>query len=470
MLAVLWPLGEGRFFPEQPMPIDRSFAAAAFAAALALFAPAHADEPLYAPNVTTFTLQNGLQVVVIPNHRAPVVTHMVYYKVGAADEVPGKSGIAHFVEHLMFKGTTTYPDAEFSARIAAVGGNDNASTTDDSTAYYQTVDKQYLGLVMGYEADRMQNLVISDKTLLPERQVILEERSRSIDNVPSSRLSEAMNAALYMNSHYGIPTIGWAHEMAALNADDARAWYNRYYTPNNAIVVVAGDVTEDEVRPLAEQTYGRVPRRADPPPRVRPIEPTPLAARTVTFSDPRVTVPSLRRAYLVPSEATGSTQEVAALSVLAEILGGNSMSRFRKLVNDGVATGVGANYFGGGLGDGTFNIAGSPRGDHTIAELETRIDQTIADVVKNGVTEDEVARAKKGVKAAVILAEDSPGSLARAFGSSLARGQTVDYVQHWPERAAAVTVAEVNAAAKKYLDVRRSVTGYLLPPDVKSPS
>jgi len=453
------------------MPINRSFAAAAFAVALALAVPARAAEPIYAPNVTTFTLQNGLQVVVIPNHRAPVVTHMVYYKAGAADEVPGKSGIAHFLEHLMFKGTTTYPDAEFSSRVAAVGGNDNASTTDDATSYYQTVDKQYLGLVMGYEADRMQNLVISDATLLPERQVILEERSRSIDNVPSSRLSEAMNATLYMNSHYGIPTIGWAQEMAALTADDARAWYNRYYTPNNAIVVIAGDVTEAEVRPLAEQTYGKVPKRADPPPRLRPTEPVPLAARTVTFSDPRVTTPSFRRAYLVPSEATGTTTEVGALSVLAEILGGNSMSRFRKLVNDGLATGLGASYFGGGLGDGTLNIAGSPRGDHTVAELEARVDQVLADVVKNGVTEEEVARAKKGVKAAVILAEDSPGSLARTFGSSLARGETVEYVQHWPDRAAAVTLGDVNAAAKKYLDIRRSVTGYLSPPpDVKGPA
>jgi zinc protease len=409
--------------------------------------------------------------VVIPNHRAPVVTHMVYYKAGAADEVPGKSGIAHFLEHLMFKGTTTFPDGEFSARVAALGGNDNATTTDDTTAYYQTVAKDSLGIVMGYEADRMQNLIISDKTLLPERQVILEERSRSIDNSPSARLSEAMNAALYMNSHYGIPTIGWAHEMATLSADDARAWYNRYYTPNNAIVVIAGDVTEAEARMLADQTYGKVAKRADPPPRVRPLEPPSFAARTVTFTDPRVNTPSFRRAYLVPSEATGTPTEVAALSVLAEILGGNSMSRFRQILNDGISTGVGASYFASQLGDGSFNIGGAPRGDHTIQEVEARVDLIVADVVKNGVSEEEVARAKKGVKAAVILAEDNPGSLARSFGAAMARGETVDYIQHWPDRAAAVTLADVNAAAKKYLDVRRSVTGYLLAPaDQKSPS
>ena len=174
------------------MPIDRYFAAVAFAAAVTFSPFARADQPIYAPDVTSFTLENGLEVVVIPDHRAPVVTQMVYYKIGAADEVPGKSGIAHFLEHLMFKGTTTYPDGEFSARIDALGGNDNATTTDDTTAFYQTVAKDHLATIMGYEADRMQNLVISDATLLPERQVILEERSRSIDNVPIRAFNPAI--------------------------------------------------------------------------------------------------------------------------------------------------------------------------------------------------------------------------------------------------------------------------------------
>jgi zinc protease len=324
---------------------------------------------------------------------------------------------------------------------------------------------------MAFEADRMQNLIISDATLLPERQVILEERSRSIDNNPGGRLSEAMSASLYMNSHYGIPTIGWAHEMAALSVEDARAWYNRYYTPNNAVVVVAGDVTEADVRALAEQTYGKVPKRADIPARLRPKEPEQFAARSVTLTDSRVTTPSFRRQYLVPSETTGSPAESAALDVLAEILGGNSTSRFRQLVTSGLSTGVGAGYGGSELGDAIFSVAGAPRGDHTIAELETAVDKILADVVKNGVTADEVARAKNGVKASVILAEDSPGSLARVFGSAVSRGETIEYVQHWPDRAAAVTVAQVNAVAKKYLDVRHSVTGYLLPlPDQKVPS
>jgi zinc protease len=447
----------------------RSIPVAALAAVLS-FTGTQAGEPLYAPNVTSFGLSNGMQVVVVPNHRAPVVTHLVYYKVGAADEPPGKSGIAHFLEHLMFKGTTTYPNAEFSARIAALGGNDNATTTDDTTSYFQTVASEHLQLVMTYEADRMQNLVISDETLLPERQVILEERTRSIGNSPSSRLAEAMSATLYANSHYGIPTIGWEHEIATLSREDALDWYNRYYTPNNAVLVVAGDVTGAEVRVLAEEIYGKVPRRADVPPRLRPLEPEPVAARTVTHSDPRITTASFRRLYLVPSESTGAHWETAALSILSEILSGSSKSRLRQLTRDGIANNAGAGYAGGSLGESIFAVTGSPRGDHTLAEVVAAVDRVIADVVEKGVTEEEVARAKRGVKAAVILAEDSPGSLARTFGGAVARGFTVEYVQRWPERVAAVTVADVNAVARKYLDIRRSVTGYLLPPEQKSPS
>jgi zinc protease len=235
--------------------------------------------------------------------------------------------------------------------------------------------------------------------------------------------------------------------------------------------VVAGDVGEGEVRTLAEAIYGKIPKRADPPPRVRPREPEPLAARTITHTDPRVTMASFRRQYLVPSEETGSPREAAALGVLAEILGGNSRSRFRPLLTDGVASGLSAAYSGGQLGEGVLFISGTARGDHTVEDVEKRIDRIIADVLADGVTEEEVARAKLGVKAVVVLAEDSPSSLARTFGGAVARGRTVEYVQRWPERAAAVTVADVNAAARKYLDMRRSVTGYLRPaPAAKGPS
>jgi len=253
---------------------------------LALSAPAAAlPAQEIAPNVSSFTLDNGLEVVVIPDHRAPVVTHMVWYEAGSADDPPGRSGIAHFLEHLMFKGTTNHPAGEFSQRVAAIGGRQNASTSYDNTAYYQTVAREQLALVMAFEADRMANLVIDESAIATEREVIMEERRSRIDNEPGARLSEAVLAALYQNSHYGIPIIGWAHEMATLDRADAESFYDRYYTPNNAVLVVAGDVTPEEVRRLAEETYGQVSRKADPSPRVRPQEPRPLAARKITLAD-----------------------------------------------------------------------------------------------------------------------------------------------------------------------------------------
>jgi zinc protease len=422
--------------------------------------------------VSTFTLDNGLEVVVIPDHRSPTVTHMVWYKAGSADEVPGKSGIAHFLEHLMFKGTKDHPAAEFSAKIAAIGGNENAFTTDEFTVYHQSVAREHLGLMMEYEADRMANLVITDEALLPEREVILEERRSRTDNDPGAQLSEAVSAALFQNSHYGIPIIGWAHEMATLDRADAMAWYDRYYTPNNAILVIAGDVTEGEVKRLAEASYGKVPRRSEPPRRLRPSEPPPLAARTVTMADPRVTRPSMQRIYLVPSYGTAEKGEAEALDVLAEILGGGATSRmYRQLVVEkAIATGAGAGYQGTKIGDTRFGVYAAPRGDTSLDKLAGEIDTVIVDLIEKGVTDDELARAKRRMVASAVYAQDSQSTLARIFGQALATGATVDDVQDWLNRIEAVTADQVAAAARKYLDLRRSVTGYLVgvPIDTRS--
>ncbi len=448
------------------LPMRRAAAGAFLALLLAVSAPARADEtPEFAASATTFTLANGLQVVVIPDHRAPVVTHMVWYRVGAADDPLGKSGIAHFLEHLMFKGTKAHPEGEFSTRVAAVGGDDNAFTTEDYTAYHQTVAKQHLKLMMEFEADRMANLEITDAALLPERQVILEERGMRIDNNPGARLGVAMDAALYQNSHYRIPTIGWASEMATLDRADALAFYDRYYTPDNAIVVVAGDVTEDEVKTLAEESYGKLARRAEPPSRVRLREPPPDAARLVTLTDARVTQPSFRRLYLAPSEHTGKPGEAEALSVLADILGGGSTSRlYRQLVvREGIAAGIGAGYDSGQIGDTAFSLYGTPRGDTGVEQLGAAIDKVIGELIDKGVTDQELARAKERVRASVIYSEDSPRTLANAVGAALATGDTLAEVQAWPERIATVTAEDVQAAARRYLAARNSVTGYLLP-------
>ncbi len=446
------------------MPIFRFI----FAAAALLFvaaAPADAASALrIAAGVSTFTLDNGLQVVVIPDHRSPTVTHMVWYKAGSADEQPGKSGIAHFLEHLMFKGTSKHPAGEFSAKVNEIGGDENAFTTEDYTAYHQNVAKQHLGLMMEYEADRMQNLVIEDATLLPERQVILEERRMRTDNDPAAQLGEAVGAALFENSHYGIPVIGWAHEMAQLTNADARAWYDRYYTPNNAIVIVAGDVTEAEVRDLAEKTYGKVPRRAAPPPRIRPQEPPPLAARTITLADPRVTQPALSRTYLVPSYHSAGKGVAEALDVLGDILGGGSTSRlYKKLVVDqGVATSAGAYYRGTAIDDTRFAVYGVPRGDITLEKLGSAIDGVVVELIEKGVTDEELTRAKHRMIAGALYAQDSHAALANVFGQALATGESVEDVQDWLNRINAVTADQVIAAARNYLDLRRSVTGYLV--------
>jgi zinc protease len=212
---------------------------------------------------TEFTLSNGMQVVVIPDHRAPVVTHMVWYRVGAADEPRGKSGIAHFLEHLMFKSTEKIASGEFSRIVSRMGGQDNAFTSQDATAYFQRIHKDRLGEVMAMEADRMVNLRLTEHEVLTERDVILEERRSRVENNPQAVLDEQMNAVLYYSHTYGIPVIGWEHEIARLTREDALSFYKHHYAPNNAILVVSGDVTPEEVRRLAEETYGKIPANPD---------------------------------------------------------------------------------------------------------------------------------------------------------------------------------------------------------------
>jgi zinc protease len=440
-----------------PVPIAIVFALWLVAAAAA--APA----PKIAPDASSFSLENGLVVVVIPDHRAPVVTHMVWYKAGAAEDPPGKSGIAHFLEHLMFKGTTNHPPGELRTRIAEIGGNDNAFTTHDYTAYHQTVAREHLGLMMEFEADRMANLVIDDAAIAIEREVIIEERRSRVDNEPGAELSEAINAALFQNGRYGIPIIGWAHEMATLDRADALAFYERHYTPNNAVLVVAGDVNEAEVRRLAEATYGRLPRRAEPPPRIRASEPTPIAARTVTLSDPRVTLPAVRRLYLAPSYGNAAPGEAEALDVLGEILGGGTTSRFyrRLVVDKPVAASAGAGYGGNAIDDGSFSLYAVPRDRTSLEALSAEFDAIVAELLEKGVTDDELVRAKRRMIADSIYVGDSQSALARMFGQALATGGSLADVRDWPQRIEAVSAGEVLTAARKYLDIRRSVTGYL---------
>jgi zinc protease len=417
-----------------------------------------------APEISHFRLDNGLEVVVIPNHRAPVVTHMIWYRVGAADEPPGHSGIAHFLEHLMFKGTEKNPAGRFSEIVSAIGGQENAFTSSDYTAYFQRVERGHLKQMMELEADRMTGLVLSDEVVLPERDVVLEEQNQRVANNPAAKLTEETQAALYLNHPYGRPIIGWRHEIEKLDREAALAFYKKYYTPNNAVLVVAGDVTADEVRKLAQDTYGKVPRRSEIAPRIRPQEPEHRAARTATLADPRVAQPSLQRSYLAPSAKTAKAGESEALDVLAHILGsGNNSRLYRKLVVENpIAVNVAAWYQSEALDDSSFGIFASPQPNVTLAQLEAAIDTEIADVAANGVTADELEVARIRLVADTVFAQDSQMALARWYGVGLTTGSTVDEIRAWPDRIAKVTAEDVKAAARKWLDKNRSVTGYLV--------
>jgi zinc protease len=446
--------GVGDWFVARSLMLVLFLLGAACAAALA------ADEP----SVTSFRLANGLEVVVLPDHRAPVVTHMIWYKVGAADEVPGKSGLAHFLEHLMFKGTAQNPGNRFSQAVADIGGQENAFTSSDYTGFFQRVPREHLKEMMALEADRITGLVLTDEVVRPELNVVLEEQNMRVANNPNSRLAEQIDAALYLNHPYGRPVIGWRPEIEQLTRDEALAFYRRFYTPNNAIVVVAGDVTAAEVKEDAADTYAKIAPRAEIAPRRRPLEPVQDASRTVTLADARVEQPSLSRAYLVPSRTSAKPGASEALEVLAHVLGGGENSRLYRalVVEQGVAVSAGAVYSAIALDYGKFGVYATPRSGKTLHDVEAAINVAIADIREHGVTADELSLAKNRLIADTVYAQDNQAMLARQYGAALATGETVEMVRHWPEDIRAVSAETVREAARTWLDSRASVTGYLV--------
>ena len=412
------------------------------------------DQMLVAPNLDHFMLENGLQVVVIPDRRAPVVTHMIWYKVGSADEPEGQSGVAHFLEHLMFKGTSTYPDGAFSKMVAERGGQENAFTSTDYTAYFQRVAKEHLPLMMKLEADRMENLILSDEVVSPERKVVLEERRMRVDSEPGSRLREAMNAITFVNHPYGSPVIGWESEIKALNKDAAIEFYDRFYTPNNAVVVIAGDVNVEAVRVIAQDTYGQVARRAEPGKRIRPEEPPLSGERRITVEDPRVRQESISQNWVVPSQSTGEGRTPEALDILAYVLGQGPRSRLHKslVLEQEAAISAGAYYQGGALDEGRFGVYAAPRPGYTIEDMERLVEQEIQKLLKDGVTDEEVERAKHSMIASAIYAQDSQSGLARLFGSALTTGLSISDVQTWPAQVSEISRKDVLDAARTYLE------------------
>jgi len=418
-----------------------------------------------APPVRQFTLANGLQVVVIPDHRAPVVTQMIWYKVGAGDEPPGTSGIAHFLEHLMFKGTDKIPTGSFSKIIAKNGGEDNAFTNHDVTAYFQRVAKDRLATVMEMEADRMVNLRLTEEDVTTERNVILEERRSRVDNDPGSILQEQMMAALYRNHPYGIPIIGWEHEIKALDREDALTFYRRFYAPQNAILIVAGDVEPDEVKTLAENTFGKIERSGEANPRVRPQEPEHDGLVKVTLEDPRAGRTTVQRYYIVPSYASAEPGEAEALDLLARIAAHGTVGRIYKrlVVEQKAAASAGGWYTDSGLDSGRFGFYAIAGEAHTAEDIEAAIEGVVDEIRTNGVTQAELDRARAAQIADFVYTSDSISRMARQYGWRLAAGMTVADVEEWPDRLKKIAVGDIKAVARKYLVDENGVTGILTP-------
>ena len=414
-------------------------------------------------SLSHFTLDNGLDVVVIPDRRAPVVTHMVYYRNGAADDPHGKSGIAHFLEHLMFKGTNKHPKGAFSEIVSELGGQENAFTGHDYTAYFQRVAAEHLETVMGLEADRMTGLVLADSDVLSERDVILEERKMHVDADPASQLYESLQAALYTHHPYGTPIIGWQHEIEGLTREDALAYYKRFYTPENAILLVAGDVTEETVRRLAGATYGRIPRRNAAPVRQRPQEPPARAERLVTLTDAKVEQPTAYRMYLAPSHTTASGNDAFALEVLSQLLGGSSSSvMYRELVvAEEAAVNVSSWYRNDAVDQGYFGFYAVPSEEMSLAVLDEKIDAILARVIAEGVEEADLARAKTRLVADLVYAQDSQAQLARLYGATLATGGRMEDVRDWPAKIDAVTNDDIKRVAGTFLKRAQAVLGHL---------
>lgn len=416
----------------------------------------------------TTTLENGLQIVVVENNRVPVVTHMVWYRVGAADEPRGKSGIAHFLEHLMFKGSGDLKPGDFSKIVRNLGGNDNAFTSQDYTAYFQSIASEHLEKVMSMEAGRMRGMKAPAEEVTSERKVILEERSQRTDNDPRAKFSESLNAALFVNHPYGTPIIGWAHEMESLSQKDAMDFYNQWYAPNNAILVVSGDVMADDVFDMARKAYGDLEKSEKLPKRERTLSPPLVGTKTLTFSDQTIRQPVYQRIFRAPSFRENKEQSLA-LQVLEDIIGSGSTSRLYKslVIEQKLATSAGLSYNGAAWDDGTIAVYASPAEGVSMDRLQAAIDAELKKLIDDGVSDAELKDSLTRLQAEAIYARDSLSGPAMIIGYALVTGSNLDDVEYWPRDIAKVNAAQIKEAAQHYLDINASgvnyVTGYLLP-------
>lgn len=428
----------------------------------------------------SYTLDNGLQLVVVENHRAPVVTHMAWYRAGAADEPPGKSGIAHFLEHLLFKGHKheqlgDYAPGEFSRKVRSLGGNDNAFTSQDYTAYFQSIAREHLETVMTMEAGRMTGLDVPLAEVESENKVIQEERRQRTDNSPKAQMTEQLREALFPNHPYSIPIIGWMHEIEELTWEDAKSFYDIYYAPNNAIVVVSGDVVADEVFEIAQRTYG-LAEPSDLPDRARTKSPPFIANTHVTLTHEIVNEPVLQRVYRVPGHRINA-EDSLALQVLEEIMGGGSSSRLYKsiVVDQKLATDINLSYRSSAWDDSTLSISAVTKDEGAIDAIREAIDEQMRALVNSGVSDEELSDAVRRLKADAVFALDSVSGPAMIIGSSLITGSSLDDIEYWPYHIESVSKDDVQRVARTYLNPdapyrHPPVTGVLLPENDQKPA
>jgi zinc protease len=431
------------------------------ATALASAAPAPTPAPT-STKAAQFALKNGMQVVVIPDHRAPVVTHMVWYHVGGSDDPPGLSGAAHLFEHLMFKGTKKIPNGELSKIVARNGGQDNAQTSHDFTVYFQRIAKDKLPLMMDLEVDRMVNLDLSEPNVMTERDVVLEERHLRVDSQPDALAQEQIEAGLQMTHPYARPVVGWEAEISTMTRAQAMDFYQHHYAPNNAMLMVVGDVTPEEVRKLAEEKFGSlaphtlVPRTDEPPP-------PRLAETRMNFSIPGTKLPQLMRMYRVPGYVKAPKGTGEAMEVMTAILGGGATSRlYRTLVIEKkLAVETGAFYDGKTRGPSELILFAVPRDGVSFDTLEAAMDQVIAGLAQTPPDAAELNRVKTRLVADRVYQQDNQFVLANEYGSALSIGLTIADVEDWPNRIKAVQAADVRKAAASSLVKEQSVTGRL---------
>ncbi len=399
------------------------------------------------------TLANGLRVIVKEDHRSQTVVHMVWYHIGAIDEKDGTSGLSHALEHMMFKGTAKIGPGEFSKRVAAAGGRDNAFTNQDYTAYFQIVPKRALPEMMSLEADRMRDLRVDPKEFAQEIKVIMEERRMRTEDNPEALLQERLNATMFQAHPYRRPVIGWMNDLENMTASDLKAWYKEWYAPNNAYVVVVGDVNKDAVFKLAEKVYGSIKPHALPV-RKPLVEPEQIGIKRIVVKAP-AKLPFIAMAWKVPKlKDVDKDREPYALEVLATVLDGHDAARLTKDLVRGqkIAQSAGAGYDGTLRGEAVFTLEGQPAEGRSVAEIETALRAELKRIQDEGISAEELQRVKTQTIASQVYKRDSMMAQAMEIGAIEAAGLNWRDIDKTLDKIRSVTAEEVQAVAKKYFN------------------